>query len=167
GARNALLWARRLRKTAWIVPHPPWCTRSGASIPELRLGGLPLARARDVMQWLSQRQLHAVPPQAVNPSSVNPIAAARIAGSPASRQGAEQADVERLVAHLRASAGTRATEHPPEAGVDAAELHPDILCRELAWDAARLNAAVLYATLQGEVERRPSGNIACTRCRHG
>jgi DNA processing protein len=153
GARNATLWARKLRRTYWVVPHPPWCSSGAASVGELRLGGKALACSKDIRNWLAARSEHAVPP--VNPvaaSGVNEIATQQElprpghdltqAGRP-SKPCEPHRDVCRLVAALRAG---------PK--------HPDELCQALDWVAARLHSTVLHATLMGETERLASGQVA-------
>ncbi|HTM45189.1 MAG TPA: DNA-processing protein DprA [Polyangiaceae bacterium] len=52
GARNAALWARRLRKPLFVVPAPPWNPRGLGCIVELKLGALPLYSYRDILQCL-------------------------------------------------------------------------------------------------------------------
>src|SRR5690606_228303 len=39
GARHAFVWARRLKRPLWDVPHAPWCGRSTACVADMRLGG--------------------------------------------------------------------------------------------------------------------------------
>jgi DNA processing protein len=55
GARNAALWARRLRKPLFVVPAPPWNPRGLGCIVELKLGALPLYSYRDILQCLSDQ----------------------------------------------------------------------------------------------------------------
>jgi DNA processing protein len=61
GAANAANWARRLGRPLYIVPHSPWVTEGKGAIQELRRGGLPLDRAKEVLKLLSASGLHALP----------------------------------------------------------------------------------------------------------
>jgi DNA processing protein len=55
GARNAALWARKLRRPLFVVPAPPWNPRGLGCIVELKLGALPLYSYRDVLECLADR----------------------------------------------------------------------------------------------------------------
>lgn len=55
GARNAALWARKLRRPLFVVPAPPWNPRGLGCIIELKLGALPLYSYRDVLECLVDR----------------------------------------------------------------------------------------------------------------
>ncbi len=61
GAANAAKWARQLGRPLFIVPHSPWVTEGGGATRELRLGGRPLDRAKDMLKFLRTAGLHAVP----------------------------------------------------------------------------------------------------------
>lgn len=160
GARNATLWARKLRRTVWVVPHPPWCYAGASSASELRLGGRPLTSCRDITRWLASRGEHAIPgPRPSHGALVEPTLVAPAAGrakrageglardaTPAGEpsKGADpHRDVCRLVAALRLG---------PK--------HPDELCVALGWPAARLQSTVLHATLMGEAARLPTGQVS-------
>lgn len=69
GARNAAAWARRLERPIFVVPHSPWVRQGKGSIIELRLGGRPLDGSKDVLTFLRDAGLHAVPTGARVPSS--------------------------------------------------------------------------------------------------
>jgi DNA processing protein len=73
GARNAALWARRMGRPLFVVPHPPWNAQGRGCISELKLGAKPLASERDVLAALTDSgwpqlwgaqvpQLHATQP---------------------------------------------------------------------------------------------------------
>ena len=61
GARNAAKWARRLGRPLFVVPHSPWVKEGNGAIQELRLGGRPLDSAKDMLRFLHDSALHAVP----------------------------------------------------------------------------------------------------------
>lgn len=55
GARNAALWARRLGRPLFVVPHAPWNAKGRGCITELRLGAQPLMNHKDVLRALIDR----------------------------------------------------------------------------------------------------------------
>lgn len=61
GALNAAKWARQLGRELFIVPHSPWVEPGTGAVSLLRLGGRPLDRAKDVLTFLADRRLHALP----------------------------------------------------------------------------------------------------------
>ncbi len=61
GAANAAKWARKLGRPLFIVPHSPWVTEGIGAVRELRLGGLPLDRAKEVLKLLDAAGLHGLP----------------------------------------------------------------------------------------------------------
>ena len=65
GAANAAKWARKLGRPLFIVPHSPWVTQGCGAVRELRLGGLPLDRPKEVLKLLTSSGLHPLPPAAV------------------------------------------------------------------------------------------------------
>jgi DNA processing protein len=66
GARNAAQWARRLSKALFVVPAPPWNTRGGGCIAELKLGARPLFNHKDVLRLLEiEAPERATPPRRV------------------------------------------------------------------------------------------------------
>jgi DNA processing protein len=58
GARNAALWARRLGRPAFVVPHSPWNARGSGWLEEHRLGAGLVLGARDVLAALGRLNLH-------------------------------------------------------------------------------------------------------------
>jgi DNA processing protein len=65
GAANAASWARQLGRPLFIVPHSPWVAEGVGALRELRLGGQPLDRPKEVLKLLSASGLHALPVAAV------------------------------------------------------------------------------------------------------
>jgi DNA processing protein len=61
GAANAAKWARQLGRPLFIVPHSPWVVEGGGALRELRLGGRPLDRAKDILKFLGAAGLHPLP----------------------------------------------------------------------------------------------------------
>jgi DNA processing protein len=61
GAQNAAKWARRLGRALFVVPHSPWVKQGAGALKLLRLGGRPLDRAKEVIQFLRDSNLHALP----------------------------------------------------------------------------------------------------------
>jgi DNA processing protein len=61
GAANAAKWARRLGRPLFIVPHSPWVTEGRGALRELRLGGRPLDRAKELLKFLRASGLHGLP----------------------------------------------------------------------------------------------------------
>ena len=61
GAANAAKWARLLGRPLFIVPHSPWVPEGNGAVRELRLGGRPLDRAKEVLKLLRASGLHALP----------------------------------------------------------------------------------------------------------
>jgi DNA processing protein len=61
GARNAALWARRLSRPLFAVPHAPWERRGAGCLLEIKLGASVLCSARDVLARLQALNLHAIP----------------------------------------------------------------------------------------------------------
>ncbi len=61
GAANAAKWARKLGRPLFIVPHSPWVTQGAGAVRELRLGGHPLDRAKEVLKLLDAAGLHGLP----------------------------------------------------------------------------------------------------------
>lgn len=159
GARNAALWARTLGRPYWVVPHPPWCLRGSSSVAELRLGGKPLATAKELLGWLAERGHHGVPLAERWGETTCDVeleaAQQRLATSCASEdyhnatterlleRNLPHLDICRLVSQLRS--GPR---------------HPDELCSALDWQPAHLISTVLHGTLMGEVVRTETGLIA-------
>lgn len=150
GARNATLWARKLGRQYWVVPHPPWCSAGASSASELRLGGKPLCGAKDITTWLATRGEHAIPLGPRQAASLPQLPAALDCGgrdaTPAGQDPTTpdpHRDVCRLVVALRPG---------PK--------HPDELCLVLGWSAARLQSTLLHATLMGEAERLATGHVA-------
>lgn len=62
GARNAALWARRLSRPLFAVPHAPWDSRGAGCLLELKLGASVLTSARDVLGRLGSMNLHPIQP---------------------------------------------------------------------------------------------------------
>lgn len=62
GAANAAKWARRLARALFIVPHSPWVREGSGAVQELRRGGRPLDRPREVLKFLRETGLHALTP---------------------------------------------------------------------------------------------------------
>ncbi len=58
GAANAAKWARQLGRPLFIVPHSPWVAEGMGAVRELRLGGRPLDRAKEVLKLLDAAGLH-------------------------------------------------------------------------------------------------------------
>jgi len=95
GAANAAKWARKLGRPLFIVPHSPWISEGVGAIRELRLGGRPLDRAKEVLTLLRASGLHPLllPAAAAQgelwpraaPTDTDPVLAAV-------RQGATHAD---------------------------------------------------------------------------
>lgn len=61
GARNAASWARRLERPLFVVPQSPWVRQGKGAILELRLGGRPLDGSKDMLTFLRDAGLHAIP----------------------------------------------------------------------------------------------------------
>ncbi len=61
GAANAAKWARQLGRPLFIVPHSPWVKEGKGAVRELRLGGRPLDRAKEVLKLLDAAGLHGLP----------------------------------------------------------------------------------------------------------
>jgi DNA processing protein len=60
GARNAMKHARELGRTAFVVTHPPWCSRGSGAVLELGLGARPLSGPRDVLRVLAAQRVHPI-----------------------------------------------------------------------------------------------------------
>ncbi len=92
GARNATLWARRLGRPVFVVPHPPWHTAGRGCITELVLGGRPLASYRDVTSALTDAG-HVLVPGGAQPTVLQgelwPVG--EDPGRPAAEASAQQA----------------------------------------------------------------------------
>jgi DNA processing protein len=58
GAANAAKWARRLGRALFVVPHSPWVTEGNGAIQELRRGGRPLDRPKEVLRFLRAAGFH-------------------------------------------------------------------------------------------------------------
>jgi DNA processing protein len=58
GAANAASWARRLGRPLFIVPHSPWVEQGSGAILELRRGGRPLDRPKEMLTFLRDAGLH-------------------------------------------------------------------------------------------------------------
>lgn len=52
GAANAAKWARRLGRVVFVVPHSPWVKEGSGATQELRRGGRPLDRSRELLKFL-------------------------------------------------------------------------------------------------------------------
>lgn len=171
GARNAVSWARELKRPYWVVPHAPWCSQGASCVVELRLGGIPLSGAADVLGWL-QRNHHApIPLEAASRF----IAAETALPTPAPSRGGDRGAKSRVVRHDARRASAKEETQRDVAGPyrDVCKLvshlangprHPDELCVVLQWDAARLQSTILHATLMGEVRRTDAGQlVSCER----
>jgi len=58
GAANAAKWARQLGRALFVVPHSPWVTQGNGAIQELRRGGRPLDRPKEVLRFLRAAGFH-------------------------------------------------------------------------------------------------------------
>lgn len=190
GARNAVHWARELKRPYWVVPHPPWCSQGGSSVTELRLGGMPLSSADDVVKWLGNNHLAPIPlgamhlpfeRSAAEEWQQNPTGH-RDARNPDEQEGDREqterdasprivrSDVARDAVRPSAVADTQRDDVPGPhrdvcklvAHLADGPRHPDELCALLDWQPAHLHATVLHATLLGEVRRTEAGLL--TRC---
>jgi DNA processing protein len=61
GAANAAKWARQLGRPLFIVPHSPWVEQGRGAIQELRRGGRPLDRPKEMLRFLRDTGLHPLP----------------------------------------------------------------------------------------------------------
>ncbi len=165
GARNALLWARRLGRPYWVVPHAPWCSQGASSVAEMRLGGMPLSSAKDVLAWLSTHGHNGIPLEqgiecqgAVPPTLAQPTDAGGVSRTRAVRASHQTANevTERVVGR---DAGPHRDICRLVAQVKTGPKHLDELCVSLGWDAGRVHSTVLHATLMGEVTRTGSGHV--------
>lgn len=164
GARNALLWARRLARPYWVVPHAPWCSQGAAGVAELRLGGKPLASAKEVLAWLAEHHHHPIPID-VRRVAVGCVSSEqtvrRIQATPS--RGSTEVDAnlgeatQRVVAR---DAGPHRDVCRLVSQLESGPKHPDELCAVLRWEPARLQATVLHAILMGEVTRTGAGHVA-------
>lgn len=162
GARNATLWARRLQRPYWVVPHAPWCSSGASSAAELRLGGKPLASAADLLSWLNEHHYTTIPlaTQRVVVASASPDGPG---GSPPTKTP--------IAAKLTGSDPDQTRRGDPRLPREICQLlgllaagprHPDELCAELDWAPAQFHVTVLHATLMGEVRRTEAGLlVAC------
>jgi DNA processing protein len=92
GAANAAKWARRLGRPLFIVPHSPWVTEGRGATRELRLGGRPLDRAKELLKFLSAAGLHGLPLQAGVQGELWPATSASDPVLAALQAGASHAD---------------------------------------------------------------------------
>lgn len=139
GARNAALWARKLRRPLFVVPAPPWNPRGLGCIVELKLGALPLYSYRDVLECLAERGCSvASPPQgAIQPLlelAQEPAATERLgsAGCPTPFDG-----LERLPQRLQKHFGFRASRAPQSQSAPPEHL---TLQQQRVFDAVRMGA---------------------------
>jgi DNA processing protein len=58
GAANAAKWARQLGRALFVVPHSPWVPQGTGAIQELRRGGRPLDRPKEVLRFLRAAGFH-------------------------------------------------------------------------------------------------------------
>jgi DNA processing protein len=115
GAANAAKWARQLGRPLFIVPHSPWVAEGKGAVRELRFGGRPLDRAKEVLKLLDAAGLHglAAPVQGelwpADPTSADdPVLAALKAGAThadeiADRTGLSLATVQQRILTLALS----------------------------------------------------------------
>ncbi len=164
GARNAVLWARRLGRSYWVVPHAPWCPQGAAGVAELRLGGKPLASAKDVLSWLSRHHYHAIP---IAESRVATIGVPHAQAVPGAQGAPTEVQNEVHATGGEATQRVVARDRGPHrdvcrlvAQLESGPKHPDELCARLHWDPARLQSTVLHAILMGEVMRTGAGHVA-------
>lgn len=167
GARNAVSWARELGRPYWVVPHAPWCSQGSSSVTELRLGGMPLSNASDVLGWLSERDLVPIPLEIpAREQNVRPLAAPSGApGDEAARALVRRSnETVRSEPTQRDSSGTHRDVCRLVALLADGPKHPDELCARLGWESAHLQVTVLHATLLGEVRCNDAGQLtACLR----
>jgi DNA processing protein len=147
GARNAALWARKLRRPLFVVPAPPWNPRGLGCIVELKLGALPLYSYRDVLECLAERGCTvASPPKAeIQPLlelAQEPAATERLgsAGCPTPFDGLERLP-QRLQKHFapRISRGSDVVRASTKA-VQATAPQNLTLQQQRLFDAVRLGA---------------------------
>lgn len=179
GARNATQWARKLGRPYWVVPHPPWCPQGGASVAELRSGGLPLAGANDVRSWLAKNRYAAVPlaglTQGLEPcpfeDNGTPERGAVVTGLGDAAGRDTQPRVIRAARQPSTDDTQRDATGPHQdvcklvAQLASGPRHADELCAALGWEPGRLQATLLHATLLGEVRRNDAGLL--TNCSRG
>lgn len=108
GARNAALWARRLGRPLFVVPSAPWNPRGGGCIAELKLGGIPLFGAKDVLRHLD----------------VESVERARPRDAGASRRGPPRAQRSQLALPSVVAQNASAVEAPPVDVAVGLELRP-------------------------------------------
>jgi DNA processing protein len=92
GAANAAKWARQLGRPLFIVPHSPWVNEGKGALRELRLGGRPLDRAKDLLKFLRASGLHGLPLPTALQGELWPAASADDPVLQALQSGASHAD---------------------------------------------------------------------------
>jgi DNA processing protein len=113
GAANAAKWARRLGRPVFIVPHSPWVREGSGAVQELRRGGRPLDRPREVLKFLRETGLHALAapvqrelfPAPKLPAALDPVLVALGDGASdldeiAARTGLDSATVQQRILTL-------------------------------------------------------------------
>jgi predicted Rossmann fold nucleotide-binding protein DprA/Smf involved in DNA uptake len=171
GARNAVSWARDLKRPYWVVPHAPWCLQGTSSIIEMRLGGMPLVGASDVLSWLVRNHHAPIPLDAIMQFPLLSPPDGRVADEGADDK--TERDVSPRVirgdaVRKRSVDDTQRDATGPHRDVCklVAQLsngprYPDELCAALGWEPAHLQATVLHATLLGEARRNDAGQLVC------
>jgi DNA processing protein len=142
GARNAALWARKLRRPLFVVPAPPWNPRGLGCIIELKLGALPLYSYRDVLECLAERGCTVASPprseiQPLLELAQEPAATERLgsAGCPTPFDG-----LERLPQRLQKHFGPRSPRVTSDVAREAPAPTQLTLQQQRVFDAVRLGA---------------------------
>ena len=154
GARNTTATARRLGRVVFAVPAAPWNSRGLGCIAELGLGARPLGSHRDVLRWLSEAGLHAVP-----------TSEARAKCSPILRSQAENSiPPDPAPPGPLSQEPERPENHRVLAAVRAGAQHIDAICAHTGLSLADVHRLVLTLTLDGMLVCDHTGQI---RCRDG
>jgi predicted Rossmann fold nucleotide-binding protein DprA/Smf involved in DNA uptake len=133
----------------------PWNAQGLGCIAELQLGGRPLASHEDVLRWLDERQLHAIPAS----GSVSHVVDA----------GAEAPSAPAIARRRRGREGPAKSARP--SGLEEAILqalragaqHPDQIGQMATLTPAEVSHGLLLLMLQGVVVVGEQGGVTLAR----
>ncbi len=137
GARNTAAWARRLRRSLFVVPSCPWIREGLGCNLELANGARPLHSPRQLVAQLERLGQSTLPL-----SAPAPLGLAR--GDPLEEPDSSEAT---LVAALTQ-------------GIDSL----DGLCRTTGMSPSSVQVGLLQLTLTGRVRQDPAGRLKLVKC---
>jgi DNA processing protein len=183
GARNAAKWSRRLARTCFVVPSSPWNERGLGCIAELQRGARAIAAPQEVLGWLREQGLYAVPGALPFDARDPRVSAGGPPGASSSAAAEPVIPVAPSEAEGRVGAAPSApgARRPPARGprpstgedaglasailtaIDAGAEYVEQIAEQIGADPLHVNHALLRLTLCGDIAQGPCGEVTRAR----